>query len=101
MVMLIPVNRPAHLYSVLGTETTEYHSDDESTAVLRSWEERFGAVVSVLTPSTLDLAVGAPPRNDDDARRLAAEHAAFAPQKNGRDSMRWRDSCAPRAAYPA
>lgn len=79
MVMLVPVNRPADLYSVLGTETTEYHSDDESTAVLRSWEERFGAVASVLTPSTVDLAVGAPPRNDDDARRLAAEHAAFGP----------------------
>jgi hypothetical protein len=79
IVMLVPVNRPADVYSVLGPETTMYHSDDELTVILRSWEERFGAAVSVLTPSTLDLAVGAPPRNDDDARRLAAEHAAFAP----------------------
>jgi Domain of unknown function (DUF4253) len=80
VVMLVPVNRPADVFSVLGTETTEWHSDDDATAVLRSWEERFGAVVAVLTPSTVDLAVGAPPRDGYDARRLAAEHAAFAPE---------------------
>ena len=79
IMMLVPVNRPADLYSVLGTETTEYHSDAEATAILRSWEERFGAVPSVLTPSTLDLEVGAPPPTAEDARRLAAEHAAFGP----------------------
>jgi hypothetical protein len=77
--MLVPVNRPADVYSVLGPELTEYFSDDEITAVLRSWEARFGAVVSVMTPNTLELAVGAPPRDDDQARRLAAEHAALMP----------------------
>ena len=81
MMMLIPVNRPADVISVLGIGMTEYHSDDELTAILRSWEERFGAVVSALGPGTLDLVVGAPPRDEDDARRLAAEHAAFAPDE--------------------
>jgi hypothetical protein len=81
VVMLVPVNRPADVYSVLGMQTTEYHTDDEMTAILRSWEERFGAVVSVLAPGVIDLAVGAPPRTGDDARRLAAEHAAFAPEE--------------------
>lgn len=77
MVMLVPVNRPADLFSVLGPESTIYHSDDEATAILRSWEERFGAVVSTFEPDGISLAVGAPPRNHEDARRLAAEHAAF------------------------
>jgi hypothetical protein len=99
MVMLVPVNRPADVVSVLGIGMTVYHSDDELTAILRSWEERFGAVVSALGPGTLDLAVGAPPRNEDDARRFAAEHAAFAQMKR-RDSMRSRGSCVPRAGYP-
>jgi hypothetical protein len=85
VLMLVPVNRPADVGSVLGPGLTEYLSDDEITAVLRSWEERFGAVVSVMTPSTLALAVGAPPRDDDQARRLAAEHAALMPDADPED----------------
>jgi hypothetical protein len=85
VVMLVPVNRPADVYSVLGPELTEYFSDDEITAVVRSWEERFGAVVSVMTPSTLELAVGAPPRDDDQARRLAAEHTVLMPDADPED----------------
>ena len=64
---------------------TGYFSDDEITAVLRSWEERFGAVVSVMTGNTLEFAVGAPPRDDDQARRLADEHAALMPDADPQD----------------
>ena len=79
IVMLVPVNRPADVISVLGPGVTEYFEDDELTAVLRSWEERFGAVVSALSPGGIDLAVGAPPRDGEQARHLAVEHALLAP----------------------
>lgn len=83
IVMLVPVNRPADVYSVLRPQLTEFFGDYELTAVLRSWEERFGAVVTALSPSTVELAVGAPPRDGKQARRLAAEQAAFAPEDDG------------------
>ncbi len=80
VVLLVPANRPADVHRALALETTEHFTAAELGAVLRSWEERFGAVVSVLTPSTLELSVAAPPREGGQARRLAAEHAAFAPE---------------------
>ena len=78
--MLVPVNRPADVLSVLGPQMTEVMSDDALSAVLRSWEGRFGAIVTTLGAGTLGLVAEAPPRSSDDARRLAAEQAAFAPE---------------------
>jgi hypothetical protein len=83
IMMLVPVNRPADVYSVLRPRATEYWSDDALTAILRSWEERFGVSVTALSPSSLELAVAAPPRDDDQAHRLSAEQAAFAPEDDG------------------
>jgi hypothetical protein len=80
ILMLVPVNRPADVVSVFKPWVTEYFSDDALTAILRSWEERFGVAITALSPGSLELAVGAPPRDDEQARRLAAEHAAFAPE---------------------
>jgi hypothetical protein len=51
-------------------------------AVLRSWEERFGAVLVAMTFSTLVLAVAHPPRSQTDAERVAAEHFAFCPDQH-------------------
>jgi Domain of unknown function (DUF4253) len=48
------------------------------TAVLRSWEERFAAVLVQLEPSAITLAVGAPPTNVAQATDLAAELTAIA-----------------------
>jgi hypothetical protein len=50
--------------------------------VLRSWEERFGAVLVAMTFSTLVLAVAHPPRSQADAERVAAEHFAFCPDQH-------------------
>jgi hypothetical protein len=80
VVMLVPSNRPADVFSVLGPEQTEVMTDDALTSVLRSWEERFGTVVTTLGPGTLGLVVDAPPRTEGQALRLAAEQAAFAPE---------------------
>ena len=77
VLLLVPVNRPADVVSVLGAQLTQFDTDDELTTVLRSWEERFGAVPVAVGAGTLDVAVGAPPRARDQAVRLAYEHYAF------------------------
>ena len=84
--MLVPVNRPADVLAVLGQETTVYFRDAELSAVLRSWEERFGAVVTTLGAGTVGLVVGAPPR-DEQVHRLAAEHATLAPDNWTTDDL--------------
>ena len=49
----------------------------EVSAVLRSWEDRFGAVLVRMHLSVLELAVPAPPWTVDDCMGVAAEHFAF------------------------
>lgn len=78
IVMLVPVERPADVLRVLRLGSTQYFTDDELAVVLRSWEDRFGAVLSSLTVSTIGLTVAAPPGSPEQARRLAIEHAAVA-----------------------
>jgi len=80
VLMLVPANRPADALSVIGAEMTEVMSDEEMTAVLRSWEERFGAVVTSLSAGALGLVVNDPPDEVGQSLQLAAEHAAFAPE---------------------
>lgn len=48
-------------------------------AVLRSWEQRFGARVVALKPDTLYLSVAAPPRTPGHAAHVACEHLVFSP----------------------
>jgi hypothetical protein len=80
VVMLVPANRPGDVLSVLGGAiATEVMSEAELTAVARSWEERFGTVVVGIGPGGLELAVGSPPDDVAQARMLATEHNAFAP----------------------
>jgi hypothetical protein len=52
-----------------------------ATAVLRSWEERFGAVVAFVGPDTLLLSVARPPCRREECRSVAAEHFAFCPDQ--------------------
>ncbi|WP_051814429.1 DUF4253 domain-containing protein [Kitasatospora sp. MBT63] len=51
----------------------------ELSAVLRSWEERFGTRLVLLERERLILSVAAPPSTTDAAQAVAAEHFAFAP----------------------
>ena len=73
--------------AVLAMQTTIYFSDSELSAVLRSWEERFGAVVTSLGPGGVELVVGAPPRGDEQVTRVAAEHVTFAPDAHSADVL--------------
>jgi hypothetical protein len=55
----------------------------ELTAVVRSWQQRFGARLCSLGYATLYLAVAWPPATREHARRVAAEHWAFCPSIGG------------------
>jgi len=49
----------------------------ELAAVIRSWQDRFGARLCAIGSDTIGLSVAWPPATPDHARRVAAEHAAF------------------------
>lgn len=78
---LFAVQRPADVLARIGWmgAVNADASGAELTAVLRSWEDRYGAVLVGLGFDTLVLAVGRPPRSMEDAIRVAAELAAFCP----------------------
>ncbi|MFD8013304.1 DUF4253 domain-containing protein [Streptomyces sp. NPDC058955] len=78
---LVPARRSADIPAVIGWSGPLNHEDDVARlcAVLRSWEDRFGARVVALAPATLVVSVAAPPRTVEEAEALAAEHFAFCP----------------------
>ncbi len=77
--------RPADVPAVLGwAGICNYHPYQDHArlcAVLRRWEERYGAVLVHIGRSTLHLSVGCPPTTDEECRRAAAEHFAFCPDQ--------------------
>ncbi|MBK1785352.1 DUF4253 domain-containing protein [Prauserella cavernicola] len=71
--------RPSDVPAVLGWQGMATMTDQVAaiSAVLRSWEDRFGAVLISLGFDTIDLSVAAPPKSKDRALTVAAEHRAF------------------------
>jgi hypothetical protein len=76
---LVQTERPADIPAILGwTGMIKFTNQvAELSAVLRSWEERFGATLIVLGYDALELSVSAPPRDQGRALVAAAEHRAF------------------------
>jgi Domain of unknown function (DUF4253) len=79
---LVPVSRPADVPAAVGwcgAAGSWQPWDDVAalSAVLRSWEDRFGAVLVKMGRATLDLAVAAPPWERSECIAIAAEHYAF------------------------
>jgi Domain of unknown function (DUF4253) len=72
---LVPVARSADIPAVIGwgAEASDLLADEELSAVLRSWEQRFGARVVALTDA-MYVSVAAPPRTHEHAEHLALEH---------------------------
>jgi Domain of unknown function (DUF4253) len=79
--LAVPCNRPADALTAVGFGGIRLRSEDLS-AILRSWEDRFGAVVTLLDPGRTLLSVEAPPRTFASALAVAAEHFAAAPDEN-------------------
>lgn len=79
-IVLAPVTRPADFLAAICWSGPMNHTNDvwELSAILRSWEDRFGALPLQLGFDTLELAIRRPPLGDR-ALGAAAEHYAFCP----------------------
>jgi len=76
---LVPAMRPADVLPLIGWAPSDWSASALAVAaVLRSWEERFGARLLEVGFAEIRLLVQRPPRGLDAARRVAAEHYAFA-----------------------
>ena len=75
---LVAVERPADALAALGWTGPINHYADMGllSAVLRSWENRFGAILVGVGFDTLSVIVQRPPKTMDAARSVAAEHFA-------------------------
>jgi hypothetical protein len=75
---VVGVTRPADAVAVLQWSGPTNHFSDmgQLAAVLRTWEDRFGAYVVCIGFDTLQLAVTRPPASFEQACRVAAEHMA-------------------------
>ncbi|GAA0558217.1 DUF4253 domain-containing protein [Paractinoplanes ferrugineus] len=78
---LVAAARGSDAVAVCGWTGPVNHDNDTAkyAAVLRSWERRFGVRLIALGFADLRLSVAAPPTDDDECLRVAAEHFAFAP----------------------
>lgn len=78
-ICLVASNRPADLLAVIGWNITDrWDSALPVCAVLRSWEDRFGAQLLQIGPSAeIRLLVERPPRTIAAAQAIAAEQWAF------------------------
>ena len=73
------VSRPADVPAAVGWVGARTCWDDVGalSAVLRSWEDRFGALLVRLGHSCLEFAVAAPPWERSECVAIAAEHYAL------------------------
>ncbi|WBP91053.1 DUF4253 domain-containing protein [Kitasatospora cathayae] len=77
---LVRADGGAQALAACGWNGTNGHGDSGAiAAVLRSWQERFGARVVQAGADALYLSVAAPPTGPQEALLVAAEHAAFCP----------------------
>ncbi|MDF5753206.1 DUF4253 domain-containing protein [Spongiactinospora sp. TRM90649] len=78
---LAAVRRGADALAVMGWQGALHHNEwtPPLAAVVRSWEERFGARVVAVGFNTLELSVAAPPTTYEHTLHVAAEHWAFCP----------------------
>jgi hypothetical protein len=77
---LVACDRPADAIAAIGWYgAINRRSAAQVSAVLRSWEDRFGVVVGGLGFATLTLLVPHPPADESEALPVAAEVAALCP----------------------
>jgi len=93
-IALVPADRPADVLTVLGwcpgnwSDAFPVTAPVALAAVLRSWEERFGARLLALTHDQAWLLVERPPPDLDAALPVAAEHWVFCDEPAGRQPVR-------------
>jgi hypothetical protein len=83
---LVPCRRPADAVALIGWHgAINSRSPEQVSAVLRSWEDRFGLVLAGLGFATLTLLVPRPPADESEALPIAAELAALCPDVLSQD----------------
>ncbi|MBO4238590.1 DUF4253 domain-containing protein [Pseudonocardia alni] len=82
---VVDAARPADVPAALGwpgiCNYVPYQDLVSLSAVLRHWEDRWGAVVVALNRSRMTLSVAYPPTTDAECTEVAAEHIAFCPDQ--------------------
>jgi Domain of unknown function (DUF4253) len=93
LLALVPVARAADVLAAAGWMgmTGSSHDVVAVSAVLRSWEDRFGATLVGLGHASLELAVAAPPWEPSECLAIAAEHYAFCDDTYRRNPGTLRD----------
>lgn len=78
---LLPARRSADIPTAIGWTGPMNHENDVArlSAVLRSWEDRFGIRVVAIGFDHLLVSVACPPTTLSEAEAVAAEHFAFCP----------------------
>ncbi|MBM9510370.1 DUF4253 domain-containing protein [Actinacidiphila acididurans] len=78
---LVAAGRGSDALAAMGWSGPANYDNDTAkfAAVVRDWEQRFGARVVALDFGTLHLSVAAPPTTKEEALHVAAEHFAFCP----------------------
>jgi hypothetical protein len=79
--LLVPVARPADVPAAVGWwgGTNYCMSGADFSAVLRSWEDRFGTVLVSIGFDTMTVQVGRRPESAEQVDALLREHYAFCP----------------------
>jgi hypothetical protein len=82
---LVAADRPADVLPVIGWGGLDNRGESllPLTAILRSWEDRFGARLIAVGDADLGLFVERPPRNLQAAQRIAAEQVVLADECAG------------------
>lgn len=82
---LVPAARPADVVPLIGWVPGNWTDSSLPVgAVLRSWEDRFGAQLVEIGSDEIRLLVDRPPRTLQSAQAIAAEHFAFADECGGK-----------------
>ncbi|GAA1961776.1 DUF4253 domain-containing protein [Catenulispora subtropica] len=76
---LVPSRAGSEALLRLGWRPSEVSDIAPFAAMVQGWEDRFGARVVALKPSTLYMSVAAPPATAEHALHVAAEHLVFCP----------------------
>src|SRR5215470_7783359 len=74
---LVPAPRPADVLPLIGWTPSDQSDALPIAAVVRSWEERFGARLLRVGFAEISLLADRPPTSIEHAQRIAAEHFVF------------------------
>ncbi|MDO5076373.1 DUF4253 domain-containing protein [Corynebacterium sp.] len=77
--VLVPTQRPADVPAALGWLGSGGLTGNDIAGCLRSWEDRYGAILMTIGHDNLELLVTSPPQTPAQVRELAEEIALVCP----------------------